>query len=78
MSTQIARVRTAPLQGINAVLFVSLLVGGWFYCPLGYFLIFCMVMAMGIGLVKGRNWCDWMCPRGSFWDKSRARVRKGR
>jgi len=47
---------------------LSLLIGGWFYYPLGYFLIVCMIGAMGIGLVKGRNWCDWMCPRGSAWD----------
>lgn len=61
--------RNSPWQMINGVAFMVLLIGGWFYYPLGYFLLFCMVMAMGIGLVKGRNWCDWMCPRGSFWDK---------
>jgi ferredoxin-type protein NapH len=69
MDTKASRARNAPLQAINGILFVALLVGGWFYYPLGYFLIFCMVIAMGIGFVKGRNWCDWMCPRGSFWDK---------
>lgn len=58
--------RLQPLIGITLVL---LLIGGWFYPPLGYFLLFCMVMAMGIGVIKGRNWCDWMCPRGSFWDQ---------
>ncbi|MEW6187236.1 MAG: 4Fe-4S binding protein [Thermodesulfobacteriota bacterium] len=61
--------RNAPWQIVNGVAFMALLVGGWLYYPLGYFLVFCMVMAMGIGLFKGRNWCDWMCPRGSFWDK---------
>lgn len=55
-----------PLLGLVLVL---LLVGGWFYPPLGYFMVFCMVMAMGIGIIKGRHWCDWMCPRGSFWDR---------
>lgn len=48
--------------------FLLLLFGGWFYPPLGYFMIVCMVMAMGIGVIKGRHWCDRMCPRGSFLD----------
>ncbi len=48
--------------------FVILLVGGWLYYPLGYFLLACMAGAMGIGIIKGRYWCDWLCPRGSFWD----------
>lgn len=61
--------RNARFQVFNGVFFMMLLVGGWFYYPLGYFMIFCMVMAMGIGIVKGRWWCDWMCPRGSFWDR---------
>ena len=59
------RRRRQPLFGIVLII---LLLGGWVYPPFGYFMIFCMVMAMGIGVVKGRHWCDWMCPRGSFWD----------
>lgn len=58
--------RLQPLIGFTLVL---LIIGGWFYYPLGYFLLFCMVMAVGIGVFKGRNWCDYLCPRGSFWDK---------
>ena len=54
-----------PLLGGILIL---LLLGGWLYPPLGYFMIVCMVMAMGIGAIKGRHWCDWMCPRGSFLD----------
>ena len=42
--------------------------GGWFYLPLGYFLPICMFVAMGIGIYKGRDFCDWICPRGSTWD----------
>jgi polyferredoxin len=69
MGTLLSMKKYSRIQKINGVLFTVLLIGGWFYYPLGYFLLFCMFMAMGIGLVKGRNWCDWMCPRGSFWDK---------
>jgi polyferredoxin len=69
MTTVSIAKRNSPWQIANGILFIALLIGGWFYYPLGYFLLFCMLMAMGIGFVKGRNWCDWMCPRGSFWDK---------
>ena len=43
-------------------------IGGWFYPLLGFLLIGCMAGAVGIAAYKGRAWCDWMCPRGSFYD----------
>ncbi|MEW5746777.1 MAG: 4Fe-4S binding protein [Nitrospirota bacterium] len=43
-------------------------VGGWFFPKLGFFLLACMVGAVGLAFSKGRSWCDWMCPRGSFYD----------
>lgn len=43
-------------------------IGGWFYPVLGLFLLACMIGAVGIAFFKGRAWCDWMCPRGSFYD----------
>lgn len=43
-------------------------IGGWLYPKLGYLLLGCMVGAIGVSLYKGRAWCDWMCPRGSFYD----------
>jgi polyferredoxin len=27
-----------------------------------------MLLGIGIGVFKGRKWCDWFCPRGSFFD----------
>lgn len=68
MGTVTAVEKNRRLQPLIGITLVFLIIGGWLYPPLGYFLLFCMVMAMGIGIVKGRNWCDWMCPRGSFWD----------
>lgn len=44
------------------------IIGGWFYPKLGFFLLTCMIGALTIALYKGRAWCDWMCPRGSFYD----------
>lgn len=43
-------------------------VGGWFYAPLGYLLMGCMAGSVGIAAFRGRAWCDWMCPRGAFFD----------
>ncbi|MEW6719518.1 MAG: 4Fe-4S binding protein [Thermodesulfobacteriota bacterium] len=43
-------------------------VAGWFYPLLGFLLIGCMLGALGVAAFKGRMWCDWMCPRGSFFD----------
>ena len=47
---------------------VLVAVGGWFYPLLGYLLLACMAGAVGIAVFNGRSWCDWMCPRGSFYD----------
>ena len=43
-------------------------IGGWIYPKMGYLLLGCMVGAIGVAFYKGRAWCDWMCPRGSFYD----------
>jgi len=51
-----------------AVLFLAVIIGGWRYPLLGYFIPLCMLLGIGIGFFKGRKWCDWLCPRGSFFD----------
>lgn len=43
-------------------------IGGWFYPLLGFLLLGCMIGSVGIAFFRGRAWCDWMCPRGSFFD----------
>lgn len=55
-------------QFFMAGLFLLVIVGGWRYPLLGYFIPFCMLLGIGIGFFKGRKWCDWLCPRGSFFD----------
>lgn len=45
-----------------------ILIAGWRYPVLGYFIPFCMVAGLGIAAFRGRYWCDWLCPRGSAWD----------
>lgn len=49
-------------------------IGGWRYPILGYLLPLCMIAGMGIAILKGRYWCDWLCPRGSSWDLLLSRV----
>ncbi|MFH0826704.1 MAG: 4Fe-4S binding protein [Candidatus Omnitrophota bacterium] len=48
--------------------FVVLLVMGWFYPLLGYFVPLCMLFGIALSFSYGRKWCDWYCPRGSFYD----------
>jgi polyferredoxin len=60
--------KRAKLQRITSVALPAVLLGGWFYPPLGFFLLLCMAGAVGLAMFKGRAWCDWMCPRGSFYD----------
>ena len=55
-------------QVIFGTLFLLLLVAGWFYSLIGYFIPLCMVAGIGMASIKGRKWCDWYCPRGSFAD----------
>jgi polyferredoxin len=51
-----------------AILFIILLIATWKYPVLGYFIPACMVLGIGMATFKGRKWCDWYCPRGSFSD----------
>lgn len=44
------------------------IIGGWFYPVIGFLLFGCMIGAVGLAFSRGRNWCDWMCPRGAFFD----------
>ncbi|MCE5195473.1 MAG: 4Fe-4S binding protein [Nitrospiraceae bacterium] len=60
--------KRTKLQSLTWVGLPLIVIGGWFYPILGYFLIGCMIGGIGIAFYKGRAWCDWMCPRGSFYD----------
>lgn len=49
-------------------------IGGWFWPYLGYMLIPCMIAPAIVGAIRGRHWCGWFCPRGSFYDLVMARI----
>jgi polyferredoxin len=55
-------------QLLTGVIFPLVIVGGWFYPMLGYFIPICMVGGISIAFFQGRKWCDWYCPRGGFFD----------
>jgi polyferredoxin len=62
------RKKRTRLQKYTSVILPLVIIGGWIYPPLGFLLLLCMVGAVGIAIYNGRAWCDWMCPRGSFYD----------
>ncbi|MCX5816228.1 MAG: 4Fe-4S binding protein [Proteobacteria bacterium] len=55
-------------QIVMGTFFLILLGGGWFFPLIGYFIPLCMVAGISMASVKGRKWCNWFCPRGSFAD----------
>ncbi|MCX8023306.1 MAG: 4Fe-4S binding protein [Syntrophorhabdaceae bacterium] len=55
-------------QFIMGTVFIVLLIGGWYFSLIGYFIPLCMVAGIGMASIKGRKWCNWYCPRGSFAD----------
>lgn len=72
------KARRTRLQMLTSIALPVVLLGGWFYPPLGFFLLICMVGALGLAWKKGRKWCDWMCPRGSFYDVFLSRFSRNR
>lgn len=65
---KILKKRRMAKQIIMGMFFIFILIGGWRWPLLGYFIPVCMLLGIGIGLFRGRKWCDWFCPRGSFAD----------
>ncbi len=65
-------------QAVFGTAFIALVAAGWFYSLIGYFIPLCMVAGVGLASVRGRKWCNWMCPRGSFADTYMKAVSPGR
>lgn len=73
---QVHQVRQVK-QLVLGTAFMLLLAAGWIYPLLGYFIPVCMVLGIGLAVFKGRSWCDWYCPRGSFEDSMLAKISRG-
>lgn len=52
----------------SSLILIAILIFGWRFPVLGYFIPLCMVLGVLISIRRGRKWCDWYCPRGSFYD----------
>jgi polyferredoxin len=72
-ASQTSSLRT-NLQAFTWVGLPLVAIGGWFYPLLGFLLFGCMLGAVGMSFFRGRNWCDWMCPRGAFLDLALGRT----
>ena len=57
------------LRYILGALLPLILVLGYFFPVLGYFMLICMFSAIAISFFNGRFWCYWACPRGIFFDE---------
>lgn len=55
-------------QAVIGFIFLTFLVAGLFYPVIGLVIPGCMIFGIIVGFSKGRKWCDWYCPRGSFYD----------
>lgn len=61
-------------QLIFGTAFLLLLGAGWHYPLIGYFIPACMLLGVGLAAFRGRSWCNWLCPRGSFEDALVTRI----
>jgi ferredoxin-type protein NapH len=55
-------------QFTAASFFLVFITAGRFYPLIGLLIPLCMVFGIGISFARGRKWCDFFCPRGSFLD----------
>ncbi|MCL6621347.1 MAG: 4Fe-4S binding protein [Syntrophobacterales bacterium] len=61
-------------QALMGALFPVIVAAGWVFPLAGFFIPLCMVLGLGLAAFRGRTWCDWLCPRGSFEDAWLARL----
>ena len=47
-------------------LFLPIVALGFFFPWLGFAVLACMIIGLAIAFRRGRKWCDFWCPRGSF------------
>jgi len=67
-----------PRQKIMWVFLPIVLTVSLLFPPAGIIMVSCMAGAVIISVFKGRAWCDWMCPRGSFFDYILSRFSSGK
>lgn len=73
-----AKARRRLKQMIAGAIFPAVLGAGWVYPLVGYFIPLCMLLGISMAAFRGRSWCNWLCPRGSFEDAWLAKISRGR
>ena len=63
-----AQKRRTKFQKYTFMALPVVIISGWLYPAIGFLLFECMLGAVGFALFQGRSWCNWMCPRGAFYD----------
>lgn len=62
------QVQRKKKQTILSIVFVGAIIAGWINPVFGFCIPASMILGIGLGAFKGRKWCDWYCPRASFFD----------
>lgn len=57
-------------QTLIGLVFITFLIAGWYFPVFGFIIPACMAFGISISFSKGRKWCEWYCPRGSFYDSA--------
>lgn len=55
-------------QKIIGFTLIPLIIAGFYFTWIGFMVLGCMIAGLLIAISKGRKWCDYYCPRGSFLD----------
>lgn len=61
--------RRKKIQMIMWLLLPIIVIGGLFVPYLGFFVLAMMLFLLTLSFFRGRYWCGWICPRGSFLDR---------
>ena len=72
--TTFNNIRYKALRYALGALLPLIIVLGYFFPLLGYFLLACMFSAIFVSFFKGRYWCYWACPRGIFYDEYLSKI----
>jgi ferredoxin-type protein NapH len=70
--------RREKIQLIMWWLLPVIIFGGIFRPYIGYLVLGMMLFFFALSIFRGRYWCGWFCPRGSFLERILARVSKKR
>ncbi len=57
------------IQNYMWIFFPIIVIGGLKWPYLGYGVLAIMIIFIILALSKGRQWCGWLCPRGSFLER---------